>query len=59
MLLIISFIFRPILFNSQIFNPIVELTILLLPIEIPTKKAEAEIEIYPLIVEITMSKCSV
>ena len=38
---------------TQIFNPIVELAI---PIGIPTKEAEAEMETHPVILEVTISK---
>ena len=41
---------------AQIFNPIAEIVI---PIGIPTKEAKAEIETYPVIVEITISKWSI
>ena len=41
---------------AQIFNPIAKLVI---PIGIPTKKAKAEIETDPVIVEITVSKWSI
>ena len=41
---------------AQIFNPIAELII---PIGIPTKKARAEMETHPVIVEIKVSKCSI
>ena len=40
----------------QIFNHIVELAIL---VGIPTKEAKAEMEIHPVIVEITISKWSI
>ena len=47
-------------FNSgvitQIFNPIAQLAI---PTGIPTKKAKAEMEARPVIVEITISKWSI
>ena len=42
-------------FISQILNPISELVIL---IEVPTKEAKTEMEIHPVIVEITISECS-
>ena len=41
---------------AQILNPIAELVI---PIEIPSKEAKAEIEIHPLIVEAKIRKCSI
>ena len=41
---------------AQIFNPIVELVI---PVEIPTKEAKAEMEIHPVIVEPKVRKCSI
>ena len=41
---------------AQVFNPVVELVIL---IEIPTKEAEAEIETHPVLVETKISKCSI
>ena len=41
---------------TQVFNPVVELVIL---IEIPTKEAEAEIETHPVLVETKISKCSI
>ena len=41
---------------TQIFNPIVELAI---PIGIPAKEAKAEIETHPIIIEITISECSI
>ena len=41
---------------TQIFNTIAELVI---PVGIPTKKAKAEIEKHTVIVEITISECSV
>ena len=40
---------------AQIFNPIAELVN---PNGIPNKEANAEIEIYPVIVELKMRKCS-
>ena len=40
---------------TQIFNPIAEIVF---PIGIPTKEAKAEIETYPLTVEIKIIKCS-
>ena len=40
---------------TQIFTPIAELVI---PNEIPTKEAKAEMETHPVIAEITISKCS-
>ena len=40
---------------TQIFTPIAELVN---PIEIPTKEANAEMETYPVIVEIIISECS-
>ena len=40
---------------AQIFNPIAELVI---PNGIPNKEANAEIEIYPVIVELKTRKCS-
>ena len=40
---------------AHILNPIAELVI---PIEIPSKEAKAEIEIHPLIVEAKIRKCS-
>ena len=40
---------------EQIFNPIAELVN---PNGIPNKEANAEIEIYPVIVELKMRKCS-
>ena len=39
---------------AQIFNPIAELVI---PIEIPTKEAKADMEIHPVIVDPTIRKC--
>ena len=39
---------------AQIFNPIAELAI---PIGIPTKKAKAEMETHPVIVEPKIRKC--
>ena len=39
---------------AQIFNPIAELII---PIEIPTKEAKADMEIHPVIVDPTIRKC--
>ena len=39
----------------QIFNPIAELVI---PVGIPIKKAESEIEIHPVIAEAKIRKCS-
>ena len=41
---------------AQIFNPIAELVI---PIGIPSKKSEAQIEIYSVIVETKIRKCSI
>ena len=41
---------------GQIFNPITELV---MPIGIPSKKAKAEIEIHPVIVEAKLRKCSI
>ena len=41
---------------AQILNPISKLVI---PIRIPTKEAQAKIEIYPIIVEIAISKWSI
>ena len=41
---------------AQIFNPIAEL---LIPIEIPIKEAKADIEIYPVIAEAKVRKCSI
>ena len=41
---------------TQIFTPIAELVI---PIEIPTKKAKAEMESHSVIVEIITCKCSI
>ena len=41
---------------TQTFNPIAELVI---PIEIPTKEAKVETETHLVIVEITISKCSI
>ena len=41
---------------AQIFNPIAELVI---RIGIPTREAEAEIEIHPVIVEPKRRKCSI
>ena len=41
---------------AQIFNPIAELVI---PIGIPTKEAKSEMQTHLVIVEITISKCSV
>ena len=40
---------------EQIFNPISELVI---PTGIPNKEAKAEIEIYPVIAEVKIRKCS-
>ena len=42
--------------NTHIFNPIAELII---PIGIPTKEVEAEMEMHPVTVESSISKCSV
>ena len=39
---------------AQIFNPIAELVI---PIEIPTKEAKADMKIHPVIVDPTIRKC--
>ena len=39
---------------AQIFNPIAELVI---PIEIRTKEAKADMEIHPVIVDPTIRKC--
>ena len=41
--------------NTHIFNPIAELII---PIGIPTKEVEAEMEMHPVTVESNISKCS-
>ena len=41
---------------AQIFNPIAELVI---PIEISTKEAKAEMETHPIIVEAKIRKCSI
>ena len=41
---------------TNIFNPIVEFAI---PIGIPTKEAQVEMETHPVIVEITISECSI
>ena len=41
---------------AQIFNPIAELVI---PVEIPSKEAKAEIQIHPVIVEAKMRKSSI
>ena len=41
---------------AQIFNPIAEL---LIPIGIPSKEANGEIEIYSVIVEAIIRKCSI
>ena len=41
---------------AQTFNPIAEIMI---PIGIPTKEAKTEIEIYPVIVEPKIRKCSI
>ena len=41
---------------AQIFNPITELVI---PIGIPSKEAKTEIEIYQVIVEAKIRKCSI
>ena len=41
---------------AQIFNPIAELVI---PIEIPTKEAKAEMEMHPVIVEAKIRNCSI
>ena len=38
---------------AQFFNPVVEIVI---PIRIPTKKAKAEMETFPVILEVTVSK---
>ena len=42
--------------NTHIFNPIAELII---SIGIPTKEVEAEMEMHPVTVESSISKCSV
>ena len=42
--------------NTRIFNHIAELII---PIGIPTKEVEAEMEMHPVTVESNISKCSV
>ena len=47
------FIFLLFIYWLILFNPIPELVI---PIGIPTKEANAEIEIHPVIVEITVSE---
>ena len=47
------FIFLLFIYWLILFNPIPELII---PIGIPTKEANAEIEIHPVIVEITVSE---
>ena len=52
--LVIDFLILAVI--TQIFNPIVELAI---PIGIPIKEAKAEMETYPVIVEITISQCSI
>ena len=41
---------------AQIFNPIAELVI---PVEIPSKEAKAEIQIHPVIVEAKIRKYSI
>ena len=41
---------------TQIFNPV---PILVIPIGIPTKEVEEEMEIYPVTAEIEISKCSI
>ena len=41
---------------AQIFNPIAELVI---PVEIPSKEAKAEIQIHPVIVEAKIRKSSI
>ena len=41
---------------TQIFYPIAELVI---PIGIPTKEGKSELETHPVIVEITISECSI
>ena len=49
------FLFNPVII-AQMFNPIAELVI---PIRIPTKQEEEEMEIHPLIVEDKIRKYSV
>ena len=40
-------------FIAQFFNPVVAIVI---PIRIPTKNAKAEVETFPVILEVTVSK---
>ena len=54
--LIVNLYFLIPLASAQIFNSIAELVI---PIEIPSKEAKAEIEIHPVIVEAKTRKCSI
>ena len=59
MLLFLNFIDLYFLISAvitQFFNPIVELVI---PIGIPTKEANEEMETHPLTVKIKISKCSI
>ena len=42
--------------TTQIFNPTPELAI---PIGIPAKEAKAEMETYPVMVEIAINECSI
>ena len=40
--------------TTQIFNPIAEIAI---PVEVPIKEAKSEMEMHPVIVEITVNEC--
>ena len=42
--------------TTQIFNPTLELAI---PIGIPPKEAKAEMETYPVMIEIAINECSI
>ena len=55
-ILIIDFYFLIPAFIAQIFNPTAELII---PLQISSKEAKAEIEIYPVTVDVKIRKCSI